>query len=61
MSEKKWMQHAVKRPGAFTAKAKKRGLSTAEFSRRVLANKNRYDTRTVRQATLARTFRKAAK
>lgn len=56
---KNWMATAVKRPGAFTAKAKRRGLSTAAFAKQVLANKERYDGRTVKQASLARTFAKA--
>lgn len=61
MSEKKWMQHAVKRPGAFTAKAKKRGLSVPAFARQVLANKGAYSSLTVKQASLARTFAKSRK
>ena len=54
----KWMQSAVKRPGAFRAKAKRAGMSTAEYARKV-ANTPRASTRTKRQANLARTFAKA--
>ena len=61
MSEKNWMKGAVKRPGALRAKAKARGLSTAAFSRQVLANKDRYSPLTVKQASLARTFNRARK
>lgn len=53
---KNWIQSAIKRPGAFRAKAQRRGLSTAEFAREVLAHPERYETRTVRQASLAKTL-----
>ena len=58
---RKWIQKAIKRPGAFRAKAKRAGMSTMEYSRKVLANPERYDTRTVRQARLALTLRKLAR
>lgn len=58
---KKWIQKAIKRPGAFRAKAKKAGMSTQAFARKVLANKDRYDKRTVRQAALAVTLSKMRK
>jgi hypothetical protein len=57
----RWIQRAIKRPGAFTAKARKRGKSVQEFAREVLANPSRYDTRTVRQASLARTLSRLSK
>lgn len=38
--------------GAFTKKAKQRGLSTQDFMRKVLANPSRYDERTRKQAQL---------
>jgi hypothetical protein len=57
----KWMQKAVKRPGAFRAKAQKAGVSTSAFASRVLANPGGHDPRTVRQANLARTFSKFRK
>lgn len=50
------IRQVIKRPGAFRAKAKRRGLSTKEFARKVLAHPEDYDTRTVRQARLARTL-----
>ncbi len=59
--EAKWMQDAVKRPGAFRAKANKSGMSTSAFASKVLSSKGSYDTRTVRQANLARTFSKFRK
>ncbi len=58
---RKWIQKAIKRPGAFRAKAKRAGMSTMEYARKVLANSERYDTRTVRQARLALTLRKLAR
>jgi hypothetical protein len=57
----KWIQKAIKRPGAFRAKAKRAGMSTSEFANHVLANKEKYDTRTVRQAALAKTLAKMRK
>ncbi|GIW59448.1 MAG: hypothetical protein KatS3mg087_0514 [Patescibacteria group bacterium] len=58
---KKWIQKAIKRPGAFRAKAKKAGMSTMAFANKVLANKDKYDSRTVRQAALAKTLAKMRK
>jgi hypothetical protein len=52
------MQGAVKRPGAFKAKAKAAGLSTAAYAAKVLKKGSKADTRTKRQAALARTFAK---
>jgi len=57
----KWIQKADLREGAFTRKAKKRGMTVAEFRRYVLAHKDECDTTTVRQANLARTFMKMGK
>ncbi len=53
---KDWIQGAVKRPGAFTRKAKAAGMSVPEFAKHVDANKSKYSTRTERQANLAQTF-----
>ena len=58
----RWIQEVTESPnfrkGAFTKKAKERGLSTPEFTKKVLSNPNSYDERTVRQARLSRTFKK---
>jgi len=59
--DKKWIQKAIKRPGAFTAKAKKRNMSSAKFAAKVSANPEKYDKTTVRQANLAKTLRKISK
>lgn len=52
----KWIQSAVERPGAFTAKAKKKGITTAQLQENVLANPEKYDDRTVKQARLRQTL-----
>jgi hypothetical protein len=53
----RWIQGAIKRPGAFRAKAQKAGMSTQAYARKV-ANDPRASTRTKRQAALARTLGK---
>ena len=59
--EKDWIQGAVKRPGAFTKKAKAAGMSVQQFAKHVDDNKSKYSTRTERQASLAQTFAKMAR
>jgi len=56
-----WIQGAVKRPGAFTKKAKEAGMSVQQFASHVDKNKSKYSTRTERQANLAQTFAKMKK
>jgi hypothetical protein len=51
-----WIQKAVKRPGAFTRKAKAAGQSVQQFAKTVDANPGKYSTRTKKQANLAQTF-----
>lgn len=60
MADKNWMKGAVKRPGAFRAKADKAGMSTSAYASEVKNDPNA-DTRTKRQAALAQTFAKARK
>lgn len=60
-SDKKWIQKAIKRPGAFTAKAKKAKKSVAGFAAAVKKNPQKYSALTVRQANLATTLRKISK
>jgi hypothetical protein len=55
---KKWMQNAVKRPGAFSAKAKAAGMSTSAYADKVTRPGSGASTRTKRQANLAKTFAK---
>src|SRR5215510_1443400 len=54
----KWIQGAIKRPGAFTAKAKAAGKSTGAYAQQVLKEGSQASTRTKRQAALAQTFKK---
>jgi hypothetical protein len=60
-NDKKWIQGAIKRPGAFTAKAKRRNMTVAQFARAVKKNPTKYDATTRRQANLAVTLRKISK
>ncbi|MCX8158641.1 MAG: hypothetical protein N3D73_03145 [Candidatus Diapherotrites archaeon] len=59
--KEKWIQHAIKRPGAFTAKAKRAGMSVSQYISKVLSKKSKASTRTKRQATLAKTLKNLAK
>ena len=54
--DKKWIQKAVKNPGSFTAKAKKRGISSAQLQRNVEENPNKYYEKTRKQANLRETL-----
>ena len=54
--EKDWIQGAVKRPGAFTKKAKAHDMSVQGFAKYVDDHPDKFDTRTKRQANLAQTF-----
>ena len=42
--------------GAFTAKAKKKGITSAQLQENVLSNPEKYDERTVKQARLRKTL-----
>jgi hypothetical protein len=57
---KRWIQDANLATGSFTRKAAKRHQTAAEFQRVVLANTGNYDTKTVKQANLRKTFSKMA-
>ena len=54
--DKKWIQGMDRKEGAFTAKAKKRGITTAQLQENVLANPEKYDEKTVKQANLRKTL-----
>ena len=56
--DKKWIQNANLKEGAFTKKAKKAGYGVQTYASRVLKNPENFDKKTVRQAQLARTFKK---
>jgi len=53
---KKWIQGMDMKEGAFTAKAKKKGITTAQLQENVLAEPDKYDERTVKQANLRKTL-----
>jgi hypothetical protein len=59
--DKKWIKGAIKRPGAFTAKAKKAGKSVPGMIAAVTKNPSKYSSLTVKQASLAKTLRKINK
>lgn len=61
MAKKKWIKKAISRPGAFKAKAKRAGMSTAAYARKVTAKGSRASARTKRQANLAKTLGKMRK
>lgn len=42
--------------GAFTAKAKRKGITSAQLQENVLANPDKYDEKTVKQARLRETL-----
>lgn len=55
---RKWIKGAIKRPGAFKAKAKRAGMGTGAYARKVLKKGSKASTRTKRQARLAQTLSK---
>jgi hypothetical protein len=54
--DKKWIQKAEIKEGAFTAKAKKKGITTSQLQENVLSNPDDYDEKTVKQANLRKTL-----
>jgi len=52
----KWIQDADIKEGAFTAKAKKKGITSAQLQENVLSNPDKYDEKTVKQARLRQTL-----
>lgn len=54
--DKKWIQGMDMKEGAFTAKAKRRGITSAQLQENVLANPEKYDEKTVKQANLRKTL-----
>jgi len=59
--DKKWIQKMDMKEGAFTSKAKKRGITSAQLQENVLANPDKYDEKTVKQANLRKTLVKVQK
>ena len=54
--DKKWIQGMDMKEGAFTAKAKKKGITSAQLQENVLASPEKYDDKTVKQARLRQTL-----
>ena len=54
--DKKWIQGTEMKEGVFTAKAKRRGISTAQLQENVLSSPDKYDEKTVKQANLRKTL-----
>ena len=54
--EKDWIGDAVELPGTFTAKAKKKGITSAQLQENVLSDPDKYDEKTVKQANLRKTL-----
>lgn len=59
--KKKWIQEAIKRPGAFTKKAKAAGMSVSEYASKVTKKGSKASTRTKKQANLAKTLKRIRK
>jgi hypothetical protein len=56
-----WIKGAIKKPGSFTAQAKKAGMSVPAFRNKVLSNKGAYSSTTVKRANVAKTLSKMKK
>jgi hypothetical protein len=54
--DKKWIQGLDMKEGAFTAKAKRKGITSAQLQENVLSNPDEYDEKTVKQARLRQTL-----
>ena len=54
--DKKWIKKAIKNPGAFTAKAKRKGITTAQLQANVEREPDKYDEKTRKQAKLRETL-----
>ena len=59
-TDKKWIQSADLKEGAFTARCKKRGFGSVN-QQCITAGKASNDPKVVKQATLAQTFKKMKK
>lgn len=61
MSKKRWIQDAIKKPGAFTKQAKAAGMSPLQFAGQVLSGDARANGATKKRAVLAKTLSKMRK
>ena len=56
MASEKWIKKAIKRPGAFSRKAKAAKMPTAQYANKVLKPGSKAAKRTKAQARLAKTL-----
>lgn len=61
MATKKWIQKAIKHPGAFTKKAESAGKSVSAYAKQVTKKGSKASATTKRQANLAKTLSKLRK
>jgi transposase-like protein len=54
--DKKWIQKATEKKGTFTAKAKRKGITSAQLQANVEKNPDDYDEKTKKQAQLRETL-----
>ena len=54
--DKKWIQGMEMKEGAFTKKAKRKGITSAQLQENVLGDPDKYDEKTVKQARLRKTL-----
>jgi hypothetical protein len=54
--DKKWIQGMEMKEGAFTKKAKRKGITSAQLQENVLGDPDKYDEKTVKQARLRQTL-----
>jgi hypothetical protein len=52
----KWIQSSDMKEGAFTAKARRKGITTAQLQENVLSDPDKYDETTRKQANLRKTL-----
>ena len=59
--DKKFIKKAIKNPGAFTTKARKKGITPAQLQANVERDPDKYDEKTRKQAALRKTLVKVNK
>lgn len=59
--KKNWIKGAIKHKGAFSKKAKKAGMSTSSYAKKVLKKGSKASLQTKRQAILDQTLAKLRK
>ena len=52
--DKNWIQSAIKKPGTFTAKARKKGITPAQLQANVEKDPDKYDEKTRKQASFVK-------